>query len=99
MSGPTISGIGFQKTRVKNGERNRFERVREMAESDPAGTGSGVLVRDVDSSTKYVKYHRLHAIAEREGRIDGKYRCPVCGMRYLAFDEADVCCKNELAEK
>jgi len=69
-----------------------------MAESNPEETSSGILVRDVDSSTKYVKYHRLHALAEREGRIDGKYRCPVCGMRFLAFDEADVCCKDELPD-
>ena len=98
MSGPTTSGIGFGKARGGRGERNRSERVREMAESNPEGTSSGILVRDVDSSTKYVKYHRLHALAEREGRIDGKYRCPVCGMRYLAFDEADVCCKDELPD-
>lgn len=69
-----------------------------MAESNPEGTDTGILVRDVDSSTKYVKYHRLLALAEREGRIDGKYRCPVCGMRYLSFDEADVCCKDDLTE-
>lgn len=51
------------------------------------------LERDLDSETKYVKYHRLLAKAEKEGRIDGKYRCPVCGMRYQVLDEADACCK------
>lgn len=69
---------------------------------DERNSNSGVaeiLERDVDSNTKYVKYHRLLAKAEREGRIDGKYRCPVCGMRFLTFDEADVCCKLELPNK
>ena len=94
----TTSGIGTGKVPGERGERNRLERVREMAESNPEGVSSGILVRDLDSSTKYVKYHRLLALAEREGRIDGKYRCPVCGMRYLSFDEADVCCKGDLPE-
>ena len=53
----------------------------------------GFLERDLDSYKKYVKYHRLLAKAEKEGRIDGKYRCPVCGMRFMTFDEADACCK------
>jgi hypothetical protein len=47
----------------------------------------------LDSNKKYVKFHRLLAKAEKEGRIDGDYVCPVCGMRYMTFDEADVCCK------
>ena len=47
-----------------------------------------------DAATKkYVKYHKLLSEAERHGRIDGRYRCPVCGMRYMTFDEADACCK------
>ncbi len=41
----------------------------------------------------YVKFHRLLAKAELEGRLDGKYRCPVCGMRYLSSSEADECCR------
>ncbi|UCF04317.1 MAG: hypothetical protein JSV33_10235 [bacterium] len=41
----------------------------------------------------YVKFHRLLAKAEAEGRLDGKYRCPVCGMRYLSSHEADECCR------
>ncbi len=51
------------------------------------------LERDLDSNQKYVKFHRLLAKAEQEGRIDGKYRCPVCGMRFMTLDEADACCK------
>jgi len=30
--------------------------------------------------------------AEQEGRLSGKYRCPVCGMRYKKEREASVCC-------
>ncbi len=41
----------------------------------------------------YVKFHRLLAKAEADGRLDGKYRCPVCGMRYLTEGEADDCCR------
>lgn len=41
----------------------------------------------------YVKFHRLLAKAEAEGRLDGKFHCPVCGMRYLAAHEADNCCR------
>jgi hypothetical protein len=43
----------------------------------------------------YVKFHRLLAKAEAEGRLDGKHRCPVCGMRYFSEREADTCCKIE----
>ncbi len=61
---------------------------------NPASTGGGIpRETDQDAAKQYVKYHRLLAIAEREGRIDGKYRCPVCGMRFMTFDEADACCK------
>jgi hypothetical protein len=41
----------------------------------------------------YVKFHRLLAKAEAEGRLDGKHQCPVCGMRYLSEPEADDCCR------
>lgn len=41
----------------------------------------------------YVKFHRLLAKAEAEGRLDGKFQCPVCGMRFLSSQEADECCR------
>ncbi|MBN1164173.1 MAG: hypothetical protein JXB45_06320 [Candidatus Krumholzibacteriota bacterium] len=41
----------------------------------------------------YVKFHRLLAKAEETGRLDGKFVCPVCGMRYLSAGEADNCCR------
>jgi len=41
----------------------------------------------------YVKFHRLLAKAEAEGRLDGKFQCPVCGMRFLSPMEADECCR------
>ena len=47
-----------------------------------------VLVRD----PSYVKYERLLLQAEAEGRIDGKYRCLLCGMRYRDRGEAEACC-------
>jgi len=41
----------------------------------------------------FVKYDQLIEKAEREGRISGKFRCLVCGMRYHEKDDADECCK------
>lgn len=41
----------------------------------------------------FVKYDQLIEKAVREGRIDGRFRCLVCGMRYHDKDEADECCK------
>jgi hypothetical protein len=41
----------------------------------------------------YVKFHRLLAKAEADGRLDGKFRCPVCGMRYLTENDSDDCCR------
>ena len=48
---------------------------------------------ELTSDKKYAKLHRQLAKAENEGRIDGKYRCPICSMRFVTFDEADGCCK------
>jgi len=40
----------------------------------------------------YVKFEQQLAKAENEGRIDGQFKCFVCGMRYLHSDGADRCC-------
>jgi hypothetical protein len=48
-----------------------------------------ILIRD----ESFVKYDRLLDKAESEGRIDGPYKCLTCGMRYLAKEEAEDCCK------
>jgi hypothetical protein len=41
----------------------------------------------------YVKFHRLLAKAEAEGRLDGRFQCPVCGMKFTSPKEADECCR------
>lgn len=41
----------------------------------------------------FVKYDQLIERAEREGRINGRFRCLVCGMRYHAKDDAEDCCR------
>jgi len=41
----------------------------------------------------FVKYDQLIARAEREGRINGRFRCLVCGMRYNDKDDAEDCCR------
>lgn len=51
-----------------------------------------ILVRD----SNYVKYERLLSQAEAEGRIDGRYSCLVCGMRYREKEPAEVCCRSAL---
>jgi hypothetical protein len=40
----------------------------------------------------YVKFNRLLAKAQAEGRVDGKHRCPTCGMRFKSDAEAANCC-------
>jgi len=47
-----------------------------------------VLVKDRPSAT----FEMLLKKAEQEGRLSGKYRCPVCGMRYKKEREASMCC-------
>ena len=48
-----------------------------------------ILIRD----ESFVKYERLLHKAEIEGRIDGPYKCLVCGMRYQTKADAECCCK------
>jgi hypothetical protein len=47
-----------------------------------------ILVRD----PSFVKFERLLLQAEAEGRIDGKYSCLLCGMRYRQKSAAEDCC-------
>ena len=48
-----------------------------------------ILCRDDKSFTKF---EQLLARAENEGRIDGDFKCLVCGMCYLHQDEVEKCC-------
>jgi hypothetical protein len=50
---------------------------------------AGVLVK----KKEYVKFMQLLRKAEEEGRVDGKYACALCGMRYQSKLEAEECCK------
>ena len=52
------------------------------------GTDTLVLERDEN----YVKFSKLLARAEAEGRIDGRFRCVMCGMRFRVEAEAANCC-------
>ena len=53
--------------------------------------GEEALVLESDEKN-YVRFTRLLAKATAEGRIDGKYRCPVCGMRYNTDEDSNGCC-------
>jgi hypothetical protein len=54
-----------------------------------ANTEDSALVKE----KPYVKYDQLIARAEVEGRINGRYRCLVCGMKYHLKEEAEDCCR------
>lgn len=49
---------------------------------------ASVLVKDQPSAT----FEMLLKKAEQDGRLTGKYRCKVCGMRYKKEREASACC-------
>jgi len=42
---------------------------------------------------EYVKYMQLLDKAEADGRLDGKFACKLCGMKFHTQELADVCCK------
>lgn len=56
-------------------------------------SGEESILEKDDTGKSYPKIHRLIKKAKKEGRIDGHSRCPICGMRFMTLDEADVCCK------
>jgi hypothetical protein len=47
-----------------------------------------LLKKDRTTST----YDILLKKAIKEGRVGGKHRCPVCGMRFKIEREASACC-------
>ncbi|MCK4546683.1 MAG: hypothetical protein KAW17_04490 [Candidatus Eisenbacteria sp.] len=53
------------------------------------GSGDAILIKkDRTSST----YDILLQKAVKEGRVGGKHRCPVCGMRFRTEKDASACC-------
>ncbi len=42
---------------------------------------------------EYVKFMQLLDKAEAEGRLDGRYACKLCGMKFHTQERADECCK------
>jgi hypothetical protein len=48
-----------------------------------------LLYRDKE----YVKYYQLLRRAVADGRMDGKYPCKLCGMKYHTKQQAADCCK------
>jgi hypothetical protein len=48
-----------------------------------------VLRRDKE----YVKFVQLLRRAERDGRLDGKHTCKLCGMKFQTTADAAECCK------
>lgn len=53
------------------------------------GADTKVLKSD---DRNYVKFNKLLARAQEEGRVDGKFRCPTCGMRFRTDVESVNCC-------
>jgi len=54
---------------------------------------AGLLLRDKE----YVRYVQLLKKAESEGRLDGRYTCSLCGMKYQSAEEAEACCRGAVA--
>jgi hypothetical protein len=46
----------------------------------------------LDGDEQFVKFAKLLQKALMEGRVDGKHRCPVCGMRFNEEKESFECC-------
>ncbi len=45
-----------------------------------------------EEDENYVMFSKLLAEAYAEGRVNGKYHCRVCGMRYKNSAESTTCC-------
>jgi hypothetical protein len=54
---------------------------------------AALLSRDKE----YVRYLQLLKRAEADGRLDGKYQCKLCGMKYHTQQQASDCCKNPVS--
>ena len=54
---------------------------------------AGLLTKDKE----FVKFVQLLRRAEMDGRLDGKYACKLCGMKYHTVEHADACCKTPIA--
>ncbi len=48
----------------------------------------------LEQDDQYVKFSKLLEKATTEGRVDGKYRCMVCGMRFKDEKNAEDCCSR-----
>ena len=46
----------------------------------------------LEQDDQYVKFTKLLEKATNEGRVDGRFRCTVCGMRFHEERDADACC-------
>ena len=46
----------------------------------------------LENEENYVKFNKLLSKAMNEGRVDGRFRCTVCGMRYNDESDSLDCC-------
>ena len=51
---------------------------------------NSILVKGTSSTT----YNMLIKKAEKEGRLGGAHKCPICGMRSHTSREAEICCEK-----
>ena len=51
---------------------------------------NSILVKGTSSTT----YNILIKKAEKEGRLTGRHKCPICGMRSHTSREAEICCEK-----
>jgi len=55
----------------------------------------GVDTLVLENDENWVKFSKLLAKAAAERRIDGKFRCSVCGMRFNTEAQARICCVQD----
>lgn len=49
-----------------------------------------ILIKATNSTT----YNMLIEKAEKDGRLNGAHRCPICGMKFHTTSEAEICCEK-----
>jgi len=55
-----------------------------------------ILKKENDERKKFPTFEKLLEKAKKQGRVDGPFECPVCGMRFNSKEEADSCCCSSI---
>lgn len=69
-----------------------MERGKELSSQEAEGNEEILIENDKDFEDDPV-IQKAYEKAKKEGRVDGPYQCPVCGMKYNNRWFAEHCCK------